>query len=54
MIILDLLPKRRLRKLPSVDKPDDKCSTNQLVIQNNVVNIKTSDLGSDNNYNPGF
>ena len=37
-----------------VDKPDDKCSTNQLVIQNNVVNIKTSDLGSDNNYNPGF
>ena len=37
-----------------VDKPEDKCSTNQLVIQNNVVNIKTSDLGSDNNYNPGF
>jgi len=37
-----------------VDKPDDKCSTNQLVIQNNVVNIKTSDLGTDNNYNPGF
>ena len=37
-----------------VDKPEDTCSTNQLVIQNNVVNIKTSDLGSDNNYNPGF
>ena len=33
---------------------DDKCSTNNLVIQNNVVSIKTSDLGKDNDYNPGF
>jgi len=38
----------------NLENPDDKCSTNQLVIQNNVVNIKASDLGTDNNYNPGF
>jgi len=37
-----------------VDRPDDKCSTSQLAIQNNVVNIKAADLGNDNNYNPGF
>jgi DNA-directed RNA polymerase beta' subunit len=37
-----------------VDNPDDTCSTTKLVIQNNVVSIGSSNLGSDNNYNPGF
>jgi len=37
-----------------IDNPDNKCSTNQLTIQNNVSNIKSTDLGTDNNYNPGF
>jgi len=33
---------------------DDACSSNRLMIQNNVTSIKTADLGTDNNYNPGF
>jgi DNA-directed RNA polymerase II subunit RPB1 len=33
-----------------VDNPDDPCSTNKLMIQNNVAAIKTSDLGGDNDY----
>jgi len=37
-----------------VDNPDDQCSANKLVVQNNVVSIKASDLGQDNSYNPGF
>jgi len=37
-----------------VDNPDDVCSTTKLVIQNNVVSIGSSNMGSDNNYNPGF
>jgi len=37
-----------------IEDPDDACSNNKLVIQNNVSSIKTSDLGSDNDYNPGF
>jgi DNA-directed RNA polymerase II subunit RPB1 len=37
-----------------VENSDDKCSTTKLVIQNNVVSIGSSNLGSDNNYNPGF
>jgi DNA-directed RNA polymerase beta' subunit len=37
-----------------LEDPDDACSNNKLVIQNNVSSIKTSDLGSDNDYNPGF
>ena len=37
-----------------VDNPEDACSTNKLVIQNNITNIKVSDLGQDNDYNPGF
>jgi len=36
------------------DNPDDACSTTKLVVQNNVVSITSSNLGSDNNYNPGF
>jgi len=37
-----------------VDSIDAPCSTNNLVIQNNVVSIKVSELGGDNDYNPGF
>ena len=37
-----------------IESPEDKCSTNKLTIQNNVVNIKASNLGQDNAYNPGF
>jgi hypothetical protein len=37
-----------------VDNPDDQCSANKLVVQNNVVSIKATDLGQDNSYNPGF
>jgi len=33
---------------------EEPCSTNNLVIQNNVSTIKTTDLGTDNDYNPGF
>jgi len=37
-----------------VENPDDQCSSNKLTIQNNVVSIKTQDLGQDNTYDPGF
>ena len=37
-----------------IEISDDPCSTTSLAIQNNVINIKTSDMGSDNSYNPGF
>jgi DNA-directed RNA polymerase II subunit RPB1 len=37
-----------------VENPDDQCSANKLTIQNNVVSIKSADLGKDNTYNPGF
>jgi DNA-directed RNA polymerase II subunit RPB1 len=37
-----------------MEDEDDKCSKNKLVIENNVVNIKASDLGDDDDYNPGF
>ena len=37
-----------------IESSEDNCSTNKLTIQNNVVHIKASDLGQDNNYNPGF
>jgi DNA-directed RNA polymerase II subunit RPB1 len=38
-----------------LENPDDKCSINNLAIQNNVISIKPNDLGSDDNdYNPGF
>ena len=35
-----------------VDSPDAACSTSKLAIQNNVVSIKSADMGADNNYNP--
>jgi len=37
-----------------LEATDAPCSTNKLVIQNNVVSIKPSDMGTDNEYNPGF
>ena len=37
-----------------IESTDAPCSTNKLVIQNNVVSIKISDMGTDNEYNPGF
>ena len=37
-----------------LENTDDMCSTNKLIIQNNVTSIKPSDLGDDNDYNPGF
>ena len=36
------------------ENPDEPCSTNSLVIQNNVSTIKSEDLGTDDDYNPGF
>jgi DNA-directed RNA polymerase beta' subunit len=37
-----------------VENPNNICSTAKLTIQNNVSNIKASNLGEDNDYNPGF
>ena len=37
-----------------LENQDEPCSTNNLIIQNNVTTIKASDLGEDNDYNPGF
>lgn len=36
------------------ESQDEPCSSNNLMIQNNVTTIKPSDLGTDNDYNPGF
>jgi DNA-directed RNA polymerase II subunit RPB1 len=36
------------------ENPLDACSSSNLLIQNNVSNIKAIDMGNDNNYNPGF
>jgi len=38
----------------AVENPEDKCSISKLSIQNNVVSIESSDMGTDNDYNPGF
>lgn len=69
-VVLDLEEMRKLEDTIQFEQPDDnetiekifgniedtqdKCSTNNLVIQNNVVNIKATDLGKDDDYNPGF
>jgi hypothetical protein len=37
-----------------MDISDDKCSTNKIAIQNNVITIQAQDMGDDNDYNPGF
>ena len=33
---------------------EDPCSITNLTIQNNINNITTADLGSDDGYEPGF
>ena len=38
----------------NTNNPEDPCGINKITIQNNVVTIKTEDLGKDNSYNPGF
>lgn len=40
--------------IPAGEDTFAACSTQALIIDNNVVNIKASDLGGDNEYNPGF
>jgi DNA-directed RNA polymerase beta' subunit len=37
-----------------VENPDDPCGINKIAIQNNVINIKSSYVSNDNDYNPGF
>ena len=37
-----------------IENSNDICSISKLAIQNNVVSINASNLGTDNNYNPGF
>jgi len=37
-----------------IDNPNDSCSINKIAIQNNVISIKSKDMGDDNDYNPGF
>jgi DNA-directed RNA polymerase II subunit RPB1 len=38
----------------NIENPNDPCGINKLTIQNNVVTIKPENMGSDNNYDPGF
>jgi DNA-directed RNA polymerase II subunit RPB1 len=42
------------KMMGGLEDPDDACSNNKLTIQNNVSTIKMTDLGKDNEYNPGF
>jgi DNA-directed RNA polymerase beta' subunit len=37
-----------------IEEPGDSCSTKNLTVQNNVISIKYTDMGGDNDYNPGF
>jgi DNA-directed RNA polymerase II subunit RPB1 len=37
-----------------IENPTDICSLSKMTIENNVSNIKTIDLGKENDYNPGF
>jgi DNA-directed RNA polymerase II subunit RPB1 len=36
------------------ENPDDPCGQNKITIQNNVITIKSQNMGDDNSYNPGF
>ena len=36
------------------ENSEDPCAINKLSIQNNVISIKQTDMGEDNNYDPGF
>jgi len=38
----------------TIDDPQDPCGIKKLTVQNNVISIKPEDMGTDNNYNPGF
>ena len=38
--------------IEGIESSDDKCSTQQLQIQTNLVNIKAEELGGDNDYDP--
>jgi DNA-directed RNA polymerase II subunit RPB1 len=38
----------------NIENPEDPCGVNKIAIQNNVVTIHTEDMGTDNDYNPGF
>jgi DNA-directed RNA polymerase beta' subunit len=38
----------------NIDNPADKCSVNNISIQNNAISIKPKDMGEDDEYNPGF
>jgi len=35
-----------------IEDPADSCSTKNLTIENNVVNIQSEEMGGDNDYNP--
>jgi len=37
-----------------IEETGDVCSTKNLMVQNNVVSLKYTDMGGDNDYNPGF
>ena len=37
-----------------VQNPYDKCSTDKIAMQNNVITITAEDMGEDNDYDPGF
>ena len=36
------------------ENPNDPCGLNKISIQNNVITIKSTNMGDDNSYNPGF
>ena len=38
----------------NVEDPQDPCGVNKLTIQNNVSHIKYTNMGNDDDYNPGF
>jgi len=43
-----------IEKSFNIENPSDVCSVSRMTIENNVRNIKTVDLGKDDDYNPGF
>ena len=38
----------------NVQNPEDPCGINKIAIDNNVITINGEDMGTDNDYNPGF
>jgi len=42
------------KQFGDIENPDDPCSTNRLIIQNNVAAVKTKDLGQDTDYTLDF